>query len=357
MSKLSRDEVIAAIYTAAPEPDALAQIGLLLRNYFDADSAGLWMLQGGEIGELTQTPDLLESIEPYIQYYCKLDPWSAARKTPGQAYLGSDSVDENKLVRTEFYQDFARHFGMRRPMGIVLPIPQGTLATVAINRVSTRQLLGERDRMLLQDIAVHLRSALLLRARILAERNETGARAAALDAVSFGVVVCDAEARVRTANLAAESILRQSMVTLARGRALAIRSPTETRTLHAKIQAGANGYPAAMRLRDAKGFGLSVLVMPMVQDGQRRALVCLSPDAAPASLDADTLARLFSLSKAQAELCRLLLAGRTFEEAAAERGIATSTARSYFAIILERTGAKNLRDLLRLLGSLPQIAS
>ncbi|AWN36139.1 hypothetical protein [Methylobacterium radiodurans] len=67
------------------------------------------------------------------------------------------------------------------------------------------------------------------------------------------------------------------------------------------------------------------------------------------------LPQLFGLSPAQAALCVQLARGLTFEAAADERGVALSTARTHFLGILQKTGAANLRDLLRLLGTLPQV--
>lgn len=305
---------------------------------------------------MSQTADIAESIEPYLTYYNKLDPWSAMPKTLGRAYLGSDQVDEQQLVRGEFYQDFARRFGMLRPMGMTLGLELGRLATVALNRTSTQSLLGQQEKALLQDLAIHLQGALTLRSRILAEREVGAAQGAALDAVTFGVVVCDADARIRTMNRAAAGLALRGSVTLGRRNdTLSSGTLQETRTLHKLIRAAALGQPGAMRRKDQDGSGLSILVTPLLQDGPGRALVCFRDDDAPASLDTASLARLFGFSPAQSELCTLLLAGRTFDEAAAERGIATSTARSYFLTILARTGARNLRDLLRLLGSLPQV--
>lgn len=356
MSRLSRDDVIAALYGAAAEPDALDRIAYALRSYLEVDSAGLWFMDREGIGEIVQTADIAESVEPYLRYYRTLDPWTASPKTPGRVYLGSDTVDERALLRSEFYNDFARHFGMVRPMGIVLTVEPGSLATVALNRSGTQRFLGEADRTKLQDLSIHLKAALALRGRLRAERNAASARDAALDALRFAVLICDGEARVRVLNAAAAELASAGLLNLSpRGGGLAVGNPSDGRHLQTLVRAAVQGQPGAMRLRCDDDAGLSILVTPTQREDRRLALVCLTRDDAPPGLDAGTLVRLFGVSPAQAELCLLLLTGRTFEEAAFERGIATSTARSYFAQILARTGARNLRDLLRLLASLPQV--
>lgn len=356
MSRLSRDEVIATIYEAVPESDALSRIVYALRAYLDVDSTGLWLSNRGGIGEIVQTADITESVTPYLQYYRMLDPWTASSKTPGRVYLGSDTVDEAQLLRSEFYNDFARHFGMVRPMGLVLDLEPGSMVTIALNRSETRRLLGEADRAVLQDLAIHLKAALALRGRFQAEREALSARDSALDALRFAVLVCDGEARVRTMNAVAAEFASAGVIGLGpRGSGLSVGHPEEGRSLQALVRAAIQGRPGAMRARGPDGAGFSILVTPTRRQDRDLALICLTRDDAPPDLEAGTLVRLFGVSPAQAELCLLLLAGRTFEEAAAERGIATSTARSYFALILARTGARNLRDLLRLLTALPQV--
>ncbi len=353
---MSRDEVIATIYAAAAEPDALSRIAYALRGYLDVDSTGLWFVERGGIGEIVQTADITESVPPYLEYYRTLDPWTASRKAPNRVYLGSDSVDEAELLRSEFYNDFARHFGMVRPMGLVMPLESGNLATIALNRSETRRFLGEDERAVLQDLAIHLRAALSLRGRFRAEREAVSARDAALDALRFAVLICDGEARVRGMNTAAGELAEAGLLGLgSRGGGLTVGTPAEGRSLQALVRAALQGRPGAMRVRAPDGTGLSLLVTPTRHEERAHALVCVTRDDAPPGLDSATLVRLFGVSPAQAELCLLLLAGRTFEEAASERGIATSTARSYFTLILARTGARNLRDLLRLLTALPQV--
>lgn len=361
MPGLSRDEVIAAIYAAASEPDGLSRIATTLRDFLDVDSAGVWLIDRGQITELSQTADIIDSIKPYLDYFYALDPWTASRKMPGRAYLGSDSVNEDELLESEFYRDFARHYGMLRPLGIVFNLEPGRIGTIALNRTATRKLLNGHEKGVLQDLALHLRTALTLRTRFSAERDASLARSAALNAVSYGVVLCNADALVRDINEAALALdaARRGIVLKAPGPTLHAATPSETAELHGLIRSGVAGMPGAMRLRGADGGHVSVIVTPVSERVARvdkhapLALLYLRRDDAAPRIDAPTLMRLFGLSPAQAGLAVLLVAGRTFEEAAAERKIAATTARSHYLAILNRTGAKNLRDLLRLLNAIP----
>lgn len=360
---ISRDEAVAEIYAAAVEPDGLSQIAGVLRRYVDVDSVGVWFLDKGEVTGIAVTDDIEASTRPYLDYYRALDPWAAQLKAPGLVYLACDGVREEQLVRGEFYQDFARRYGMLRPMGLACELDRGRLGTFALNRTSSAKLLGETERAVLQDLAPHLRGALMLRGRVLAERAAGEARAAALDALSFGVAICDGQGVILELNEAAYGLLRadRGLRSAGLGGVLRARGAPEA-AFAAAIEAAAAGEPGALRLCGSDGAGLSALLTPAggpsfgAGRGARAVLVYLATDdGAPAAVDPQTLARLFGLSATQAQLCVQLAAGLTFEEAAAERGVATSTARSHFATVLDRTGASNLRDLLRLLGSLPPV--
>jgi DNA-binding CsgD family transcriptional regulator len=60
----------------------------------------------------------------------------------------------------------------------------------------------------------------------------------------------------------------------------------------------------------------------------------------------------FGLTPAETRLLSRLLAGRTLEEAAAEFGIAISTAKTHLRAIFAKTGVARQADLVRLGASL-----
>jgi len=64
------------------------------------------------------------------------------------------------------------------------------------------------------------------------------------------------------------------------------------------------------------------------------------------------LRELFGLTATEAEVARALYGGITKEAVAAARGLQATTIKTQVDAILAKTGATNLRDLERLLGSL-----
>lgn len=336
----------------------------VLRNAMDVDSAGLWLTSGDEVRAMALTPDLAESIQPYIEYYRRLDPWTISYlKHPNQVRAGYEEVPERELVKTEFYNDFASRFGLFRPMGVVTDIEPGVTLSLALSRNSMQNLLQPEDKAALEQLAPHVKRALQTRMRF--EAGTSGWQASAFDQLAFGVVVCEAFGRVIYANAAAGSLTAQSRGLRLAGVPTRVGAlvPKEAEALARLVFAAASPRPSGggVRLTGADGRSLSVLVTPLppaVADGfgGGKALLSIAREDATPSAGVSALRSLYGLSQAQAELCRGLATGKTFEEIAVERGVAVSTLRTHLATVLVRTGSRNLRDLIRLLGALPPLA-
>jgi DNA-binding CsgD family transcriptional regulator len=347
---------IAEIYESCVEHDGLHSMSALLREILDIDSAGFWLIQDGNIVEIANTPDIRASEPAYLARYQAFDPWT--NRDParfGLVSLGNELFDEDELVRTEFYNDFARHYGMFRPMGTTIQLGGNTLATVAANRTAGR-LLDQADKARMQGLVVHLRAALRLRLRFAALQEITTIREEALDALPFPLLITLADCRVAFANEPARDALRQSGPLTVRNGRLETLWPEQRNELQAAILKASAGVSSALGIRDRDHGLVPLSVTPASARlaGSANHVLLSLPPTRENGPDA-VLRQAYGLSPAQAELCRLLSAGHTFDEAARARGVAVSTMRSHFRTVLERTGAGNLRDLLRLLATLPQL--
>jgi DNA-binding CsgD family transcriptional regulator len=217
---------------------------------------------------------------------------------------------------------------------------------------------GAAEKRLLEAVLPHLRRALQLRHRLDgAAAASAPPGAAALDALSMGVLVVDAELRVLVANAAAEAMTAKT------GAALRFRRAALAELVRATALGGHAG--GALRLRDAASTpALAALVMPLPRRlsetpgagmgrTENRALVLLREvAAAPAAPRLDLLRGLFGLTRAEAEVARALSGGVTKRAVAEARGLREATVRTQFRAVLEKTGAANLRGLERMLASL-----
>jgi DNA-binding CsgD family transcriptional regulator len=166
----------------------------------------------------------------------------------------------------------------------------------------------------------------------------------ALDALPLGVVVAAADGALVFANTAAEELARRDDGLRLGGRlcGLGAMQPLEAQTLRRLVDAvtrgGAGGMPRITRRTRPP---LAVLVAPL-PTGLR-----------PVAAVAPALQQLFALTVAEADVALALAAGRRSEDIAAARAVSLPTVRTQIRQILEKTGARHLRDLMRLLAGLP----
>ena len=356
--------MVGEVYAAALEPDALQRMSNVIQAALDVDSVGIWLTCRGQIQDMAVTSDLTESAAPYLAYYRGIDPWTISyAEHPNKVMIGYEIYPETELVKTEFYNDFARKYDLFRPMGSVMDLGPDLLASVSVCRNSPRNLLESRDKGVVHDLTLHVRRALQTRLRF--QSKSSGWHTAAFDRFAFGIVVCEAFGRVLYANAAALALDATKSGLTIHGSSPKIGAlvPREAAVLSRLVFEAASGQGTrggAVRLTGGSGRKMSAFVTPLppeVDDefGAGRVMVSVQREDAVPSPSAAMLRSIYGLSQAQTELCRALAAGRTFEDIASERGVAVSTMRTHFANLLSRTGTKNLRDLLRLLGTLPPV--
>jgi DNA-binding CsgD family transcriptional regulator len=193
--------------------------------------------------------------------------------------------------------------------------------------------------------------------------TRTQAGFATLDKLSFAAVVVDGNGRIVFANAKAEDFNRaRAGLTLCGGR-IGCVVPRQAVEFIKLIRGAARGEPGgAIRLTDAAGAaGLLTVVSPMPRrlrespDGIGLALVAASREKdSPVFLET-IVAQLFGLSRSEAQVTCAVVAGATLEEIAARRGVKISTVKTQIEASFRKTGAENQRDLVRLVGKLPQL--
>lgn len=359
-----RAELIGDIYDAAFDPAAFAGLGARLAKAVAATNGVVVVRQGGLPVELSTTTSA-EAAEAYLAYYGRLDPWTPTTlRAPLGAFVhSSDFISDAEVERTEFYQDYARPLGIFRPAGTRLPLGGGRTLVIGVSRpVEAPRFLGA-DEARFMELARHLQRAMQLRERTLGPAASAQAGSAVLDALAFGAVVVDAEGRAIYANAAAEALGREArglVIGCGRVTALDLR---EARRLAALIHAAATrSASGGMRLSDAEGVpGAVVLATPLpprTWNGSPHgglALVSVRPAEAPGPVPEAVLSGLFGLSAGEAKLVSALATGGRLEEIAADREVKVSTLKTQLLSVFRKTGTGTQRDLVRLLGSLPQV--
>lgn len=357
-------DFIAALFSMMADAEGFAGLSNLVSLAAGAKSGAVWVVDKGEIIDISMAEDGKETAGPYAAHFHKHDIWQAnLRKAPHETvYLACDHTPEDVLTKTEFYADFLRPYGMFRPLGILVDLRPDTIATIGIERLHARTLFDDDDKPALGRLIPYVKSALQLRLRLRDEKQRNQAYRSSLDALSFGAIICNAQAGIIFANAAAEELAREGagIVLGPRGKGLRAIVPAESKRLAHLIHDTANGGPGGvLRLTGQDSVPAFALVTPLPgRDGRgslEHALVSVRSARDRPSFTTASLAALFQLSPAQAEIAIALYNGQSPDEIAAARNVRISTLRTHLAEIFARTGTENQRDFVRLLGMLPQL--
>jgi len=141
-------DLIADLYEAAVDDACWPRLAQVVASAARTSGTAVWIVDRGQILDFSATDDLLPTQGPYLSHYGKLDPWQQGLLTGAwdQVRLGAETFPERELVKTEFYNDFARPNGILRPMGAMMRLGGGAFATVAANRPDNKKVFDEHDK-------------------------------------------------------------------------------------------------------------------------------------------------------------------------------------------------------------------
>ena len=334
-------------------------------DLFEAAGCGIWLLEGGRFSRLVTTnlPD--EHWTRYGAYYGALDPWAdLAAHRPGTPLLGQQLIAPRELEKSEFYQDFAAEFGIFHVAGALFRIDATMSGVISLQRPRKSPCFDVSERNLLSRLLPHVVRAQQLdqRFRTLERRAELGF--AALNAMPYGTVAVGPDCQIHFANAKAEQFAGMSLGLKFSRNGLSAHSPTDDRQLRHFVATACKGE-AGGTIALTQPFGverrLVLTVAPLarsvtcVELHGALALVLIRDLKEEESLPGEMLRRLFRLTKAEQCVALALARGDDPGDIARERGVHISTVRTQVRQMIEKTGARSLRDLVRVIASLSQI--
>lgn len=263
-------EAVADLYESAIDPTAWSGFATTVGRAVGVEGAAVVLMNGTDVTDVTVTEAIRADAADYQTYYQHLDPWRviATRTLPDQVVLSSEIVPERDFLASEFYNDYARRFGMFRPMNVYFGIGGTMAAAIGVEEPFTRRPFEAGDKPVLERLAPFIKRALQLRVRIGHQHLPGRLSLAGLDTLAIGMVICDASANIVYANRAAEDLAARSgaLALGRRGGGLQATRPDEARRFSAAIcDAAGGGTGAAMNLVGRSGR------LPLV------ALVCALP--------------------------------------------------------------------------------
>jgi len=342
-------------------------------NELSATSGTLFIDTYGDVDPITFPGFNNQALSLYKDYYCTADPWllDVGRRVVGDTRLAEEFVPAAVFEHSETWYDFSRvHVGAFHALIGAFDMPDGTTGMFSLHREKPMTGFTEQERVRLGRLAPHLRNAVHLARR--GPRSDEVRRHGidALHALTAGAVIVDGTGLVIFANGASEALSQtgplrmvrtaeRSSVAAPRLR-LTTSATAETSRLHALIASAARGGPGGGLVlgADAQGAVLRVLVMPLPdttgkglvgRDGTvpGRALVLANTLHVTSPLPVDMLMSIYAFSPSEAAVAQALLGGATAEQVARDRQVSVATIRTQIRSILEKTGAKNVRDLER----------
>lgn len=264
-------ETITGIYDAALDGDGWNRLTSALVQGFGATSgvvhlstgAGVPLGATGSVGGWDAT-----DLAAYEAHYWRVDPWasSALRMKVFSPTVGQALASDRVVRRSEYYNDWARRFGVFNTVGSRIVVGPDRVGTVAFHRPEARDPFARADCRRLAVLMPHMARALQLHGRLFGLVRDRQLALGALEALAPGALVVAADARLLFASPLAERHLQA-------GRAIVLR--------HGRLAAGDPRWDAALQraIQAACAAGARRLSSSQVSASGRLALP--RPDAPP----------------------------------------------------------------------------
>lgn len=251
---------------------------------------------------------------------------------------------ERSLVYTKFFLPR----GLGYAAGTALPMPNGDIAIVNLERRFSDGPVSNEEIAALDSIRPHIARAAALSTRLNLER----ARAVvdSLGRTGMPAAILGAQGKLLAVNGLLEA-MRAQVVFLAHSK-LALTDPASNRLLAEALDVGASLSIPIPASPEEPAAVLHILPLPGeaadVFTGARRLIVVTRLDR-PAAPTAELLSGLFDLTASEARVARGVSEGKTTDEIAAGLGLTRETVRFYLKGVFIKTGVSRQADLASLL--------
>ncbi|HEY3636886.1 MAG TPA: helix-turn-helix transcriptional regulator [Rhizomicrobium sp.] len=366
-------DVLGLAYEAALTPELWPQALEGVADIARADCAAL-LIQDQVTGKGTA---MLARVDPAVLslqfgYYATRNPVRAGRNRVVGLSGGSaswrtrvvtdeDALPKSELMRSEYYNDYLRPFGIHSGLMIGLALDATRFATVNLMRSPRRDGFERPEVDLAKQIQPHLIRAFELDRRLSEARQLNDSLSQSLDRSPHAVYLVDAGAHVRHVNRAGETLTREGRGLSLRDGVLRAATSDSTNALHQLVQS-ASEQDAETRRGGAislarPGFRrpLSVIVAPLRTEQLQQlrnaptAIIFVTDPESGIVAPEDRLRALFGFTAAEARVAIELLTGADPATIARHRSLSVNTVRVQIARIMDKTDTNRQSELVRLL--------
>lgn len=315
-----------------------------------------------------------EAHEDYAQNYAERDPrLERLFGRAGGPQLGlvtdDDLAPPDVRRRCAVHQEFLPRWGVDRVLMQGFAIGDAAAGYIGLHRSSkTRGAFGGPEGQLLGRLVRHLGKAFELRQRVGHLQSEVDDLGAAMDTLSFGVLLTDGRGRIGFASRKAEELLRRGDgLSAVGGRLTAVGSGDGSllrRLLERASRDSQRPRGGAMSApRPGSAAPYQVVVAPLSTRSRlalatsRAEIIVLvtDPDETPPALG-DLLATLYQLTQAETKLALGLFEGLSLQTYAERHGIARDTAKNQLARVFSKCDCRRQSELIKLIAAIPVVS-
>lgn len=358
-----RLELIEHIYAASTEPARWGDFLDRLTHWFWG-GCSIYMMPGSLVGV---TRFLASNRDPaFIRSH---DDYYAARRVwmvndgPAKSVveLSESQCPEDRLLRTEYYNDWLRPQEMHHGLSCRLKVGNDSTLRLGIGRASRYGIYTPEEQRVLATLAPHMGRAVEITRRLDLLDAEARAGTASFDQLTIAALLVDSAGKMVFCNRAADALLKAGDGLVARHGRLQAASAGDAHRLAAAITSAASGRGSAtLRIsRPLSGTSLSATISPIRERASGSfglgslALVLIANSEADTRLNEPALRALYDLTAAEARLAVALCAGSTLAEYAAMTGTSVNTAKFHLKSLFGKTGEVRQPDLIRRLMANP----
>lgn len=356
--------LLYTIQMAASHPDRWSNVLDTLNHRFDGYCSVLakYDFQSACGKLLTQAPGNV-NVRPSYEEMSPTNPYFLARRdyTPGAVLVGSATVSDGDLIRTDYYRQLLRPHRLFRRLTGVLSLHESGVALVCIHRTREQADFGEDEQGALATILPHLALGLETQETLFDAKAQLQALSTIARQTLPPLMIVDSELRIIFENSETEKLLGDDLLYRTSDGRLCAADSVCNRVLHEEISRcctlGSKGdrdlHPLTlMPARKTRvELRLSYLGKGLNASSSRKtSLVCVML-ADTASEDPSRFlhfSRIFSLTPAQARVGELVISGMRPSSVALTLGVSGNTIKSHLKQIFKKTGAHSQLDLFRL---------
>ncbi|MGE0419789.1 MAG: helix-turn-helix transcriptional regulator [Acetobacteraceae bacterium] len=362
--------LIGDIYDCALDATKWVPTLRRLAGLLDACAGNIMSFGGAGITFSYQWGTPEDAMRDYARTYASIDPmftvaWHAEIDEPITAgqFIGAD-----ELRATRFHREFLAPLGWFDFIMVALEKSAAGVTSFGFTLPEGAEPPSDDDRALIRLLAPHVRRSAIMHGIIQRDSARAAMLAAGFDLLPMPILLFGADGACLQANEAARRFMTDTDVLHLDNGALRARDRSMNAQIGAALSPGgivadARAGPRSLALTQKDGRQFVAHVMPVT--GTTRAIMGIGDHAVTAMfvqevgtlqpLPGEVLVKLYGLTPAETRLIALLAADRTIEVAAADLGIARTTARTHLQHIFDKTGTSRQSELMRLvLSALPR---